>query len=57
MSSGKGKTQANPNGMRRVESTTGKLLAPKSLRDRRKYESECKDEELKRAQVKRQEKS
>ena len=51
---GKAKSIANQNGQRRVEGATGKKLAPKSLRSKHKYESDCSDVELKRASVKRE---
>jgi hypothetical protein len=51
---GKNKSAGNRNGQRRIEGPTGKKLAPKSLRSKHKYESECSDMELKRAQVQRE---
>jgi hypothetical protein len=51
---GKSKSMANQNGLRRKEAATGKKLAPRSLRSKHKYEDDCSDIELKRAQVKRE---
>jgi hypothetical protein len=53
---GKSKSQSYPNGLRKVEKTTGKELAPRSLRHRHRYENDCSDAELQRAKVKRTEK-
>lgn len=50
--SGKSKSIENPNGVRR-SSITGQQLAPRSLRPKRYLLSECTDEELEKAEVKR----
>ena len=43
---GKSKSATNPNGKRRVEGLTGKKLAPKALRKKRRYLDDCTDAEL-----------
>ncbi|MCK9428752.1 MAG: hypothetical protein M0R17_01925 [Candidatus Omnitrophica bacterium] len=52
MPSGKGKSSGNPNGVRRR--VGGEILAPKSLRNKKAFERDCTDEELKKAKVKRE---
>jgi len=49
MASGKSKSELNPNGVRRE--VGGKELAPKSLRSKKKYLSECTESELEKAKI------
>lgn len=50
MASGKSKSQSNKFGSRRI--VNGKELAPRSLRHKHTYLSDCSDEELIKAQIK-----
>jgi len=50
---GKSKTQANPNGVRKVEASTRKELSPRSIRNKKRYLENCDDADLAKAQITR----